>query len=295
MFYKNTLSLSKTLQDKIAANDYLAIKDVDNYHKLVCHALQCYHQLGFVLKLDKNKDQHQLDFMKLWGSLGLEVLRDVFGDCKEQVTVKLYNNTFSVSLANTKLDDFYKNMIGAYVFFCIAQAKGNFIQYMTELALTDLSNESIIKVPNPFLDKFLKTNSSVRDTNLILSIIFSLIALVVNPNLASVHRPVGVPVDLVVVEKDLYGKMFCNCSTTSSKNSFSLSMLQIDRSTYESHLSFQNIKAYEGYDVDDWVYYRFYEGTINAGMFESKYAISPSLGVKRGLNIGEYYNLSSFS
>jgi hypothetical protein len=78
-----------------------------------------------------------------------------------------------------------------------------------------------------------------------------------------------------------------------SKTNFTKVMKNVALEEYERHCrDFPRVDG-DGVIGDDWYYFRFYSGAVNTGCKEAKYAISPSLNVRRNINIGEYYNLSS--
>lgn len=294
---KTVSGLSNKLSLSIQNNDYLSDAELSEFSQFMKYKLQCTHQIGLLLSKGA-RDRYHLNVQLLLDSIGLGPLTERFGSVLNNLDLRVSETSLYMGIKDTNFqqDMPFRNLIGAYSFFCIAQAKGNFIQYMSEQAQLDLSAESIIKVPNPHLQSYFQKNQSIRDTNIYVAIAFALIALAVNPSLADDLKAPQVDFDLVPTQVELHGSTICNCSVLAKLNNSKLAMAQIDRPTYEAHRNaFTQTQGYDGYDVDDWMYFRFYEGAINSGMCEAKYAISPSLGIMRGINIGEYYNLNSFS
>ena len=95
-----------------------------------------------------------------------------------------------------------------------------------------------------------------------------------------------------IVNKPLYGKTLTNSGAVKAENkddaSVILSILNVSDEKFKAIIesSFRS-PHYSGLGVDDWLYFRSHGGT--------KLVYSPSLGVNRMVNTGEFYNLSSFN
>lgn len=85
-----------------------------------------------------------------------------------------------------------------------------------------------------------------------------------------------------------------------------MSYVSVDRATWESHLAtFPEPQLPDRFNIivyrralddlvkmaTDWEHFRFYEGAVNTGYREDKYAISKILKMKRPITIGEHYNV----
>jgi len=81
----------------------------------------------------------------------------------------------------------------------------------------------------------------------------------------------------------------------------SVSYITVDRAQWETHKKTYDTIPWEYKDekmdsfslANDWMFYRFCEGAINAGCVEDRYALSLSRMIKRSWTVSEYYDSRS--
>lgn len=294
--YINTSILAQQLATRIKLNQYLADHETHKYSGFLGDAVGSFHQFGLILYRNGNDRSYYLNVQKIWEFLGIESLIQTFGDELESFKFKLAESDLYVMNTDLSVNVGigFREIIGAYVFFNIAQAQSDFIGYLKNYSDVDLQSASIIKVPNPFLGYFLKNVPNVLHSNFILCTCFSLMALAISHKSTEQFKPKGSYDEI----EPAYGRntvTLTNCAKTAQKNGYKLSCLEVDAAIQESHIEkFILTQGYGGYDADDWVYYRVVSGKVADGTCRGCYAISPSLGIRRSINIAEYYNMCSF-
>ena len=167
--YINTSILAQQLATRIKLNQYLADHETHKYSGFLGDAVGSFHQFGLILYRNGNDRSYYLNVQKIWEFLGIESLIQTFGDELESFKFKLAESDLYVMNTDLSVNVGigFREIIGAYVFFNIAQAQSDFIGYLKNYSDVDLQSASIIKVPNPFLGYFLKNVPNVLHSNFI--------------------------------------------------------------------------------------------------------------------------------
>lgn len=287
----------KVIKTRIANQSYLDWEETVQFSKFGDFIKSYYHQVGRLMNkfTGHNTDHNPFSSLKLADSLKSPILKKLFS--KHSLNMDLicakHNLYIQPSAEGGMRSIHFRNVVGAFVFYSIAQ--GDFIENIKSATLTSLKKEPLIKVPNPFLKHELR-DLSVIDANIVVCVMFGLMSYVMSIPCTGKTKRVTSRSQFYIEPtiKTNYGRKSTNSAKVKSKNKdYSLTYKSVDRLEYKKHCAlFTVVHGYDGYDVDDWLYFRFYEGAVNSGYCEDKYALSPSLGIKRKFSIGEYYNLS---
>lgn len=286
----------QVIKTRIAKQSYLDDDETLQFSKFGDFIKSYYHQVGLLMdrSVGHNTDHNPFSSLKLADSLKSPILKKLFS--KHSLNMDLIcakHNLYIKPSAEGGLKSIhFRNVVGAYVFYSIAQ--GDFLENIKSATLTSLKKEPLIKVPNPFLKHEL-SNLSIIDANIVVCVMFALMGFVMSIPCTGKTKRVTSRSKFYIeptIENN-YGRKSTNSQKIKSKNKdYSLSYKSVERDEYSKHCAlFTTVYGYEGYDVDDWLYFRFFEGAVNSGYCEEKYALSPSLGIKRKFSLAEYYNV----
>lgn len=275
-YFNDTAKLINRIRKLIEQQSYvLSEEGLNDYTGFGSRIKECF--LPVALCLTKNPshsaDDHRLMPNPLFDGLKAKHLKKLINPSSFDYLIfdktGFYISYKDAPMAATNI----RAVVGAFIFYSIAE--GDFLSNVANLNKEQFKSELIAKVPNPFL-KAVLGKLSVEQANTFILIAFGLMALVT-----------AQPLEPKKVKKVGSGSKYYVGFTNLTKSSYT----SVTEEQYEQHCStFKSVLGYGGYDIDDWILCRFYTGTLNGGFKESRYALSPTLGVKRPFNIGEYYN-----
>lgn len=286
--------IAQEVRARIAKQRYVTPDESMLFHCTTKLAIAKHHKLALLLSnYSRSTDKFAVNTSNLFKDLKLTTLKNKTAKLDKQFQLVLDNFSVHVNLTDdTNQRCFYtRDLVSAYIFYSIAQ--GDFLTNLKSMSATDFRKEPIIKVPNPFIRSYHIEHLTTELQNILIGTVFSLVAYILEIT-EQVPEPIKVPKkrDLKPLRKTIHGKHYSNCKTDAKANEYALGMVEISEITYLKHKNiFKEVVGYEGKDTNDWQYFRYMKGTLNAGMFEDRYAISPSLGIKRSLNTQEFYNV----
>lgn len=286
--------IAQVVRARIAKQRYVESSEVDLFQNTVKFAVAKYHKLGLMLSSNgRMNNQYTVNSDSLFKSMKLTTLKSTGKKLGSD-----FKLTLDVNYVNVKLSDSIKircihgrDLISAFIFYSIAQ--GDFISNLKTMNAADFRKEKIIKVPNPFIPKHLIEHLTTELENTLIATLFSLVAFILE-QADTVAEPIKVSKRLALtpLRKTIANKQYSNCKADAKANGLGLGMVEISKITYTKHKNlFISVLGYEGGDVSDWQYFRYMDGAINSGLFEDRYAVSPSLGIKRNLSTSEFYNV----
>lgn len=182
----------------------------------------------------------------------------------------------------------YPDLVKAFIFYEVTE--GSYMEKAKCLKASECMNP-FFNVPNPFLTSLAKYRLNDQDKNIVLHCAYAFMSALV---IAANTQPAKGKIKHRLVENRNIrdGKVYTNYKAAYRPALDKLSYAQVDREVWLSHReNFESVNStYQGSDTDDWMYFRFFEGTVNGGYSEDRYALCPSLGIKRPMTTGEYYN-----
>lgn len=287
-------AIAKEVRNRIANQRYVERNEVELFQNTSKLAVAKFHKLGLMLtKYGHMKIAYTVDTDSFYKTMKLTTLKSKAKKLGNDFQLILDGNAVCVRLSDSiKIRSIQsRELISAFIFYSIAQ--GDFISNLKTMNAADFRKEKIIKVPNPFIPKHLIEHLTTELENTLIATLFSLVTFILE-QAETVAEPIKVTKKFALkpLRKTIANKQFSNCQADAKANDLGLGMVEISKITYLKHNNlFKSVVGYEGGDVSDWQYFRYMEGAINAGLYEDRYAVSPSLGIKRNLNISEYYNV----
>jgi hypothetical protein len=293
----NISTIAKVVRSRISNQQYIESTETDLFQNTVSLAVIKFHELSLMLSHNPGlKEEYLVNPVRLFTKTKLNSLKKYSITMGEGLKIILDKNSVSVKLDYTSKCRCItcRDLISAYIFYSIAQ--GDFMSNMKHMTEAKLRKQSIIEVPNPFISKFLTEHLTTLLGNILIGSLFTFVELILQ---LAEKEPLEIKAakkyKYKPIQAMIFGKLHTNCQEYAKSSNAKLSKYNISKVTYEKHCTlFKSVVGYEGDDVKDWQYFRYVSGTINTGIFEDCYAISPSLKLKRKLNMREFYNIKSF-
>lgn len=282
----------KGLIDRIQNKDYIQGYEGNDFSDFGKFVKSNFHQVALMLGgfSGHSTDTQPVKMTLLLKALELPVLKQMVGQenkgfdmlCNHHcLYVKPSKNTRQISMH-------FSDVVTSFVFYSIAE--GDFVKNIENLSETDLQTTPIAKIPNPYFNKGLKdqlNTLSVEDANLFFVAVYGFMAFVIRKCFRAPTKPVP-PQSLFYIEPVVTKgnqMTYTNSQKLAKQNGYSLKCETVSASKLdELSRLFNMTHGYDGSDVDDWIYF-------STGCRYGRYALSPSLGIKRKLNASEFYNL----
>lgn len=286
-------NLIKNLITRIQNQEYLSTVESEDYVKFGHFTKANFHQVAHLMGnfTSHGTDTQPVKMNLLLEALNLPVLKKLVEQRGQgfEVLCNHYRMYVKLNKYGNQISINFSDLVASYVFYSIVE--GDFLKNLESLAEADLSNQLIAKIPNAHFNHLLKGQLgelTPLDQNLFLVAVYGYMAFVISKCANKIVRPPVSKISMYylapVVTKS--NQLTCTNSKELAKfNGYSLSCHTVSRAEFDS-LSrlFTLTHGYDGTDADDWLYY-------STGDRYGRYALSPSLGIKRKLNISEFYNL----
>lgn len=282
----------RTLINCIQNQNYLRAEEFDAYSTFGKFTKANYHQVGLVLGgyhgHDTGTQPVKMDIV--FSALKLTNLKNLVVRHGNSIQVLCNDRGLYIKTPTQerRIEINFRNIVAAYVFYSIAE--GDFIENVKGRTVANLKKELIAKIPSPYLDNHVKDSLkslSIEDANIIFSVIYGYMAFVltkcINGSVKKATKRSKFYIEPVIDQ--VHKEQYTNSKKVAEDKKMRLFCQNVSEEEHKRHDElFTLTTGYDGYDVDDWVYF----GTGSRG---GRYALSPSLGIKRKLNISEYYNL----
>lgn len=280
---KNALNLCALLAKHVSHREFITDDESIKFKLIGWQACENLWSVGSLLSTtQRNQGKGEIiNLPLLFETIGADGLK------KSMKNVKITVNPLelAVNVGKTYTCISYPNLVKAFTFFEVVEGS------YTDKAKTiqaDQANQCFSNVPNPYLQSMKRFDLSDEETNIFLHCAYAFLSALV---LAASRQDEAKKNTCNITEhrRTIQGRVYSNHKAATDIHK--LSYEQVNTQLYEEHCKhFTEVNSlYGGYDSDDWYYFRFYEGAANTFQREDRYALSPSLGIKRYMNQGEYY------
>lgn len=279
----NPMTCVNILEDCIKTKLYLRPEHTEQYDHFMQWAATSVPQVALLNQAPNTSGTYHVDVNALLGKLKLKTAANLFANKTPNIVISNRNVEVSV-MSGTKAYIYVDGsaLFAAYIFYHTIE--GDFLTNLKNATKTQLTKKRFNKIPNPHLMK-LYTDHSIEDANGILIIAFSYIAYI----LANVHHTAKKVtkrskfyIEPSIIKSGIHE--YTNSPKISKAKNIKLACLEISYEEIQSQDQlFTFVNSYNGDGVDDWLYFRSFAG--------DRWAVSPSLGFKRKLNISEFYNI----
>jgi hypothetical protein len=263
--------------------EFLSSNSLNALDKFFITSAQIFHQVSLINLTKTTYNNFIVNVTAMLKKFKIEKVSKVFSIIPR---LEICNNYILVQSNTDHKKHIYiheSKLIEAFIFNHIIE--GDFIERLKTWTVHDLRNMvSYSKYNNPYLLDLYK-DLSYEEANELILIAFIYVAFVLEFSKVEI-KPISKaskyfikPSSVMIASQNATNSL--EVSKAENQRLFCLELTSEE--ILQQHAKFPLVYGYDGNEVDDWFYFRSYAG--------DRWAVSPSLKIRRKLNISEYHNI----